>query len=170
MLGAAIALTDAEVKECLGGNVVFMAVPAEEYVDIEFKKKLMKEGVIEFGGGKSEMIRRGAFDDISIVVGHHIAPDTPGYTLANGSTNGFLNKVVSFHGKAAHAAGCPENGVDALNAAMLAMHAIDLQRETFRDEDSVRIHSFLPRAGEAMNVVTENACIVWLYVYAADHE
>lgn len=153
LLGAAIALTRPEVQKTLGGNVAFMAVPSEEYVDTSFKNGLIRKGVIAFGGGKSELIRIGAFDDIAVVVGHHIAPGAPGYLVANGSTNGFVNKVVRFHGRAAHAAGNPEQGLDALNAAMLALHGVDLQRETFRDQDSVRIHSFLPRAGEAINVV-----------------
>ncbi len=110
-------------------------------------------------GGKSELIRLGVFDDISAAIGHHITPDVPGFILANGSTNGFVNKIAYFHGKAAHAASFPDRGADALNAALLAMHSIDLQRETFRDEDSVRIHSFLPKAGEAMNIIADHSCI-----------
>ena len=37
MIGAAFALTDSKVKETLDGQVVFFAVPAEEYGEIEFK-------------------------------------------------------------------------------------------------------------------------------------
>lgn len=155
LLGAAMALRDPEIRDSLGGNVAFMAVPSEEYVDVEFKNGLMRQGKIHYGGGKSELIRLGAFDDINVAVGHHITPEVPGYIVANGTTNGFVNKVVTFHGKAAHAAAFPEKGIDALNAAVLAMHAVDMQRETFRDEDSVRIHSYLPRAGEAINVIAD---------------
>ncbi len=159
MLGAAIALCDPEIRDALDGNVAFMAVPSEEFVDTEFKNGLMEQRIIRYGGGKSELIRIGAFDDISIAIGHHIAPDVPGYALANNTTNGFVNKIVTFRGKSAHAAGSPHLGIDALNAAVLAMHAIDLQRETFRDEDSVRIHSYLPRAGTAINVIAEETCL-----------
>ena len=159
LLGAAIALTDPEIVQALDGNVAFMAAPAEEFVDTEFKVSLIQNGTIRYCGGKSELIRIGAFDDIDIAVGHHITPNIPGYLLANGTTNGFVNKVVTFRGKSAHAAGSPHTGVDALNAAMLALHAIDLQRETFRDEDSVRIHSFMPRAGTAINVIAEETCV-----------
>ncbi len=52
LYGAAIALSDPEVRESLGGNVAFLAVPSEEFVDIEFKNNLMEKGVIQFGGGK----------------------------------------------------------------------------------------------------------------------
>lgn len=154
LLGAVYALTDPRIIEKLDGNVAFMAVPAEEFVDIEFKNNLIRDGIIEFGGGKCELIRIGAFDDISVALGHHTTPSI-GYAIANGSTNGFVNKVVTFTGRAAHAADAPHKGEDALNAAMLALHAVDVQRETLRDKDNVRIHSFLPRAGEAMNVVAE---------------
>lgn len=159
LIGAAIALADEEVHAYLDGTVVFMAVPSEEYVDVEFKNELMKQNRIRYGGGKSELIRIGAFDDIDVAVGHHIVPEVKGYILANGTTNGFLNKIVRFHGKSAHAAAYPEQGIDALNAAVLAMHAVDLQRETFQDQDSVRIHSYLPRAGEAVNIVAEETCM-----------
>ena len=73
MMGALLALTIPEVKDALGGNVVFFAVPAEEYVEMEFKRGLMEQGAIGYGGGKSELIRVGAFDDIDLVLAHHIA-------------------------------------------------------------------------------------------------
>ena len=159
LIGAAIALSDPQVKEALGGNIVFMAVPAEEYVDMEFRMELQKKGVICYGGGKSELIRIGAFDDVDLAVGHHTVCNTNGYLLANGTTNGFVNKTVHFYGKAAHAADRPHEGINALNAAQLMLHAIDLQRETFRDQDAVRIHSILTEAGTATNVITERACV-----------
>lgn len=159
LIGAAIALSDPQVKEALGGNIVFMAVPAEEYVDMEFRMELQKKGVICYGGGKSELIRIGAFDDVDLAVGHHTFCNTNGYLLANGTTNGFVNKTVHFYGKAAHAADRPHEGINALNAAQLMLHAIDLQRETFRDQDAVRIHSILTEAGTATNVITERACV-----------
>ena len=159
LIGAAIALSDPQVKEALGGNIVFMAVPADEYVDMEFHMELQKKGVICYGGGKSELIRIGAFDDVDLAVGHHTVCNTNGYLLANGTTNGFVNKTVHFYGKAAHAADRPQEGINALNAAQLMLHAIDLQRETFRDQDAVRIHSILTEAGTATNVITERACV-----------
>lgn len=155
MLGAAIALTDPEIAAALDGKIAFMAVPSEEFVDTGFKLGLMEQGVIQYAGGKSELIRLGVFDDIDIAVGHHTTPGIPGYQLANNSSNGFVNKLVTFKGKSAHAAGAPHAGVDALNGAMLALHAVDLQRETFKDEDHIRVHSFLPQAGTAMNVIAD---------------
>ena len=152
MMGAMLVLSIPEIKDALGGNVVFFAAPAEEFVEVEFKKGLMERGAIGFGGGKSELIRIGAFDDIDLVVAHHTAPHT---TLAhsNHKSNGFLNKVIRYHGVASHAAEAPHQGIDALNAAHIAMAAINCQRESFREADTVRIHGCISRGGEAMNVI-----------------
>lgn len=43
VVGAAIALADKEIAQALDGQVVFFAVPAEEYGEIEFKNKLKNE-------------------------------------------------------------------------------------------------------------------------------
>ena len=61
VIGAALALTNEDVKKELDGQVVFFAVPAEEYGEIEFKNSLTAQGKIRYGGGKSEIIPLGAF-------------------------------------------------------------------------------------------------------------
>ena len=152
IMGALLGLADPEVKEALGGNVVFFVTPAEEFVEMEFKQGLMKQGVIGYGGGKSELIRIGAFDDIDLVIAHHIMPNID-LALSNHPSTGFMSKIVHYHGVASHAADAPHKGVDALNAATVAMTAVNCQRESFRDQDTVRVHGFLSRGGEAMNVI-----------------
>lgn len=158
LFGAAIALTDPEIAAALDGQVIFFAVPAEEYGEVEFKKQLMKAGKIAYGGGKCELLRIGAFDDVDVAVTHHITTD-PGIYLGHGSNNGFVSKVITIHGRAAHAAGCPEKGINALSAASLGLQALALNRETFRDEDCVRVHPILTRGGDLVNVVPEKAVI-----------
>ena len=155
VVGAAMALADPEVAEAMGGNICFMAVPAEEFVDIEFKNKMIKDGKLAYGGGKCELIHEGAFDDVDIALGHHTMPGAD-YGLYNGSSNGFVNKTVTFKGRAAHAAGSPHEGIDALNAATAAMVNIALQQESFRDEDTVRVHGFISEGGTAVNVIADH--------------
>ena len=155
VVGAAMALADPEVAAAMGGNLCFMAVPAEEFVDVEYKAQLMKDGKLGYGGGKCELIRVGAFDDVDIALGHHIFPGAD-YGVYNNSSNGFVNKTVTFKGRAAHAAGMPHEGVDALNAATAAMVNIALQQESFRDEDTVRVHGFISGGGTAVNVIADN--------------
>ena len=148
LMGSAFALCDPEIKEALDGEVVFFAVPAEEFVEIEFKNQLMKDGKIRYGGGKSELIRIGAFDDIDVAVGHHATMDAD-IQVINNTNNGFLNKIVHFYGVSSHAADAPYKGVDALNAATLAIQAINMQQESYRDQDSVCVHGFISRGGTA---------------------
>lgn len=155
VVGAAMALADPEVAAAMGGNLCFMAVPAEEYVDVEYRTGLMKEGKIRYGGGKCELIRVGAFDDIDIAMGHHTMPGVD-FGIYNSSSNGFVNKTVTFKGRAAHAAGSPHEGIDALNAATAAMVNIALQQESFRDEDTVRVHGFISAGGTAVNVIADH--------------
>ncbi len=155
VVGAAMALADPEVAAAMGGNLCFMAVPAEEYVDVEYRTGLMKEGKIRYGGGKCELIRVGAFDDIDIAMGHHTMPGVD-FGIYNSSSNGFVNKTVTFKGRSAHAAAAPHEGLDALNAATAAMVNIALQQESFRDEDTVRVHGFISAGGTAVNVIADH--------------
>lgn len=154
VVGAAMALTDREVKRAMGGNVCFFAVPAEEFVDIEWKNQMMKEGKLGYGGGKCELIRVGGFDDIDIALGHHATVGSD-FGIINSTSNGFVNKTVTFKGRAAHAAGMPHEGIDALNAATSALVNIALQQESFRDEDSVRCHGFVSNGGSAVNIIAD---------------
>ena len=68
MLGAASALTSSDILESLAGRIAFMAVPAEEYIEIEYRDGLRKDGKIEFLGGKPEMVRLGEFDDVHLAM------------------------------------------------------------------------------------------------------
>lgn len=156
VVGAALALSDPEVRAAMDGNIVFFGVPSEEYVEVDYKNGLREQGVVRYGGGKCELIRIGAMDDIDITIGHHSSASFFGVKLANETSNGFVNKMVAFEGLASHAAGSPHKGLDAMNAAMLAGHAIDIQRESFRDCDTVRIHSYISKGAEAVNVIADD--------------
>jgi amidohydrolase len=153
VIGAAFALADPEIASALGGNVVFFAVPAEEYGEIAFKNQLRDEGKIRYGGGKSELIRIGAFDDIGLSIAHHLSNEGP--STGSGSSNGFVSKVIRILGRSAHAAGAPHLGVNALNAAVLGHTALQFQRETFKDNDSVRVHPIITKGGDLVNVIPD---------------
>jgi len=157
VIGAALALTDPQVAASLDGNVIFFAVPSEEYGEIEFKNQLQKDGKIRYGGGKSELIRIGAFDDIDLSIVHH--SDQQGIQVGSGTSNGFISKVIRYIGREAHAAAAPEKGINAVNAASLGLSGIAYQRETFRDEDSVRVHAIITKGGNLVNVIPNEAVL-----------
>ena len=111
-----------------------MAVPAEEYVEIAYRLKLREEGKLHYLGGKQELIYTGAFDDINLAMMVHSAKGCPEPAVYMGeSSNGFIGKTIQYLGQEAHAAEAPDQGVNALNAAMLGLMGIHALRETFRD-------------------------------------
>ena len=153
MLAVVVGLTDEPVKKGLTGKVSFMATPAEEYIELAYRESLLANGEIEFFGGKQELIKLGFFNDIDIAMLTHTGSETFGTLGTGGSNNGMIGKTIQFIGKAAHAGGSPHLGVNALNAANLALAAIHAQRETFRDADTVRVHPIITRGGAVVNSV-----------------
>ncbi|MBO7148104.1 MAG: amidohydrolase [Lentisphaeria bacterium] len=145
LAGAALGLGGVpEVREKLSGLIAFIACPAEE-CKIDFPDESIK-----YLGGKAELIRRGVFDDIQISFMTHAG----GSYGAAQCSNGFVMKEVIFLGKAAHA-GRPSSGVNALSAARTALNALDSQRDTFQDQDCVRIHGIIKNGGYVVNIVPE---------------
>ena len=51
MLGAACGIMKSDALKHLAGDVVFFGVPAEEYIELAFRKKLVKEGKLHFLSG-----------------------------------------------------------------------------------------------------------------------
>ncbi|MBP1712676.1 MAG: amidohydrolase [Deltaproteobacteria bacterium] len=154
MLGAALGLNSAGADKELSGTIFFLGTPAEEFVEIEERLRLRDEGKIRYLGGKQELIRQGYLQQIQMAMIVHAHSDLPDRKiLFGGSGNGFMAKSVQFRGKAAHAGVSPHEGINALNAACLAMVNIHFQRETFRDEDSIRVHPIITKGGDVVNVV-----------------
>ncbi len=150
----AYALHDTDLMKYLDGDIVLMGVPAEEFVEITYRKKLRDEGKLWFLSGKQEFIRLGEFDDIDITVMQHSSVMEPGFKAGASSVcNGFTAKLINYTGKAAHAGAAPFEGVNALNAAMLGLMAVHAQRETVRDEDHIRVHPIITKGGDIVNVV-----------------
>lgn len=154
MYGAAVGLLTSGVMDHLSGAVDFIAIPSEECVDYQYRNQLMQNGDIHFLGGKPEYLLRGGFDDVDMVLQHHVMEQAPGKRcILNTKSNGFITKTVRFLGKAAHAGSAPEEGINALNMAELALNNIHALRETFRDEDRVRVSMIIKNGGELVNVV-----------------
>lgn len=152
MLGCAVGLR--AVQEHLAGSVCLMAVPAEEYIEIGWRASLRRERKIQYLGGKQQLIYEGAFDEIDLAMMVHSETDAPTpRVVVNGPSSGFVGKQMRFLGREAHAGGAPWKGINALNAATLAIAAIHANRETFQDEDCVRVHPIITKGGELVNTV-----------------
>lgn len=159
MFGTAIGLMRSGVMENLGGSLALMAVPAEEYVELDYRRQLREDGEIEFFGGKQEFIRLGVLDDVDMtVMAHLLAGLGRGIMISEGS-NGFLGKIIRYIGKEAHAGADPHKGINALNAALLGLMGIHAQRETFKDEDNIRVHPIITKGGDLVNNVPSDVVI-----------
>lgn len=153
MLGAAMGLKYAGAMEHLSGDIVLMGVPAEEYVEIEYRQRLLEQGKISFLGGKQEFLALGEFEEIDLCMMFHTSPGKEQKIAVGGTSNGFVGKLIKYKGKEAHAGGAPHAGVNALNAAMLGMMAIHAQRETFKDDDHIRVHPIITKGGDLVNII-----------------
>ncbi|MBI5580375.1 MAG: amidohydrolase [Deltaproteobacteria bacterium] len=154
MLGTAMGLVGAGVGPYLSGQVKFLGCPAEEYLEIEYRLGLMAEGKISFLGGKQELIKLGYFDDVAAAMMVHAFADTPepGF-LMNATGNGFMAKFIRYEGRPSHAGAAPHRGINALNAACIGIMAVHAQRETFQDDDAIRVHPIITKGGDVVNVV-----------------
>lgn len=168
LLGVGLGLVYSDVMKNLDGSVTLFAIPAEEYIEIEYRKKLLEQGKIHFLGGKQELIKLGEFDDIDLAMMFHPAPNAPDRVIyTNLSMNGFIGKMVRYIGKESHAGAAPEKGINALSAAMLGLQAINSLRETFKDDDCIRVHPIITKGGEGVNIVPSEVKIE-AYVRAKD--
>jgi amidohydrolase len=155
ILGAAMGLVGGKAADHLAGEIVFFAVPAEEFIDVEERTVRVAKGEIEFMLGKPELVAKGHFDDVDMAMMVHTGSRDAARKRAflAESSNGALIKRIRFIGRAAHAGSLPQLGINALNAAMIAMQAISAQRETFWEKDTIRIHPIITKGGDAVSVV-----------------
>jgi amidohydrolase len=127
-VGAAVA--SKSIVDNFGGTVYVFGTPAEELF-----------------GGKVPMLQAGVFEGIDAAMIVH-----PGVLdAATCQAMACIGLDVEFFGKAAHAAAYPEEGINALEAMILAFNAINSLRQHIRD--GARIHGIITHGGEAANVV-----------------
>src|SRR4026209_2174524 len=100
------------------------------------------------------MLRLGHLDDVDLGMMIHATPRREEGKLAVPmSNNGCVVKTVRYIGRASHAGGAPHMGVNALYAANIGLMAINALRETFRDEDTIRVHPIITHGGSQVNVI-----------------
>lgn len=107
----------------------------------------------EVDGAKCRMVDNGAFDGYDFAIMVHLYDRNLLYCKLL-ALNSFL---YTFHGKAAHAAAAPWEGINALNGAQLMMHAVDMLRQHVTPD--VRMHAVYRNGGAAPNIVPEEASI-----------
>jgi amidohydrolase len=140
-IGAGIAA--AAVATELGGRLVVLGTPAEEG-----------------GGGKILLAQAGAFEGVDAALMVHPA----GLDLARFGAIAIQQLEVTYSGRAAHAAAAPQAGRNALDAAVLGYVNVAALRQHIRTDE--RVHGIFTSAGQAANVVPDQAAATW-YVRSA---
>ena len=130
----------------LGGSVVVLGTPAEEGL-----------------GGKIDMAKAGAFQGMDVAMIVH--PDVRNIITIEALACSTLD--VEFFGKPAHAAAQPYEGINALEAMILAFTSINSLRQHMKAGG--RIHGIITDGGEAPNIVPAHSAGVFL-VRASDNE
>ena len=155
LFGAAAIMKDKKILSELCGKIRFVSVPAEELIELGYRAGLRERGVIKYLGGKVEFMHRGVFDGVDAVVMAHSGGSGEKRLRVYKGNNGCMAKNITYIGKASHAGGAPERGVNALYAAALGIQAINSIRETFTEENITRVHPIITEGGAAVNVIPE---------------
>ena len=104
----------------------------------------------EATGCKVDMCNAGVFKDYDLAIMVHLDGEE---TRPNSQFLALDCFRARYHGKPAHAAGEPWNGINAVNGVQLAIHAIDMMRQQVRPE--TRIGTWIIAGGTASNVIPE---------------
>ena len=143
-LGAALGAK--AVSDSLGGTIHVIGTPGEEGK-----------------GGKILMAQNGAFSNLDAAMMVH-----PGsYNTAGCIAMAIAFLEVEFHGKASHAAGAPQQGINALEAMIISFNAINSLRQHI--VDGSRVHGIITDGGQAANVVPAHSAGTF-YIRAADDQ
>ena len=100
-------------------------------------------------GAKYNLCKSGVFDDVDLAFQAHLDDFNCMETRMLA-----LNSIeFSFHGKAAHAAQFPEEGINALDSIILMFDGIGLLRQQLRSD--ARVHGIITAGGVATNVIPD---------------
>ena len=133
-LGAALAVRC--ILDRVRGAALLVGCPAEEK-----------------GGGKIALVEAGVFDGTDAAMLVHPSNRTEMVKLALG----MRELTVEYYGKASHAAAAPDQGVNALDAVVLAYTGIGVMRQQARSD--ARIHGIITHGGQAPNIIPDYAAM-----------
>ncbi|OCF38398.1 hypothetical protein I317_07828, partial [Kwoniella heveanensis CBS 569] len=141
-IAALVAMRRAMQEHNLPGTVVLLGTPAEEG-----------------GGGKIKLLKAGAYEDLGACMMLHPGPGLPGQG-GIGPSLARLRVVIDFHGKPAHAAAAPWEGLNALDAAVNAYVGISTLRQQLKP--TTRIHGVISNGGgTAPNIIPARTQMIY---------
>lgn len=135
-LGAGLAA--AAVAAEAGGRLVVLGTPAEEG-----------------GGGKVKLLEAGAFEGVDAAMMVHPAA----VDVSEADVIAIASWRVDYRGVGAHAAASPEQGRNALDAAVLGYNAVAALRQHIGPRE--RVHGVFTKAGDKPNIVPSHTVAEW---------
>ena len=135
-MGFGTAVVLAEMLEELKGSVYLFGSPAEET-----------------GRGKPGLLREGWLKKADAAMMVHPMK----FSALTSNMVNLEGYDITFHGRASHAAGSPENGVNALDAAVIFYNSVGLLRQ--QTLDGSRVHMIITNGGAAVNIIPDTAAL-----------
>jgi len=130
---AGAAMIAADYMDEYGGEIIVLGTPAEE----------------GGGGGKVRLLNAGYLDDCDCAMMLH-----PGFKNMSRDRFTAINRFkFIYHGKAAHAAGDPQSGINALEAVLQLFRGVDGLRLHLKKDISV--HGIITKGGVAINMIPD---------------
>ncbi|EQK43187.1 amidohydrolase family protein [[Clostridium] bifermentans ATCC 638] len=142
--GAGVILS--KVLNEIGGKIIVYGTPAEET-----------------NGAKVIFAEQGVFDELDVAMMVHPSDKT----IESGTSMALYPLQFTYTGKTAHAASCPQDGINALNSVIQLFNGIDALRQHVTPD--VRIHGIITNGGVAANIVPDKA-IAQFYFRASTKE
>lgn len=152
-------LHDLGIPGMTGGRVSFIATPAEEFIEFDYRQKLKEEGKIHYFSGKQNMIEQGIFDDVDCVLSMHVNGETDTLFDVGSTLAGFTVKRAVFTGQASHSGAAAHMGRNALHGASLCMDAVAYMKDQFPASAGLQIHPVLTECGGSVNIIPERAVL-----------
>lgn len=142
--GAGVILS--KILDQVGGRVIVYGTPAEET-----------------DGAKVIFAEQGVFEELDAAMMLHPSDKT----CASGTSTAIYPLQFRYKGKTAHAASCPQDGINALNSVIQLFNGIDALRQHVTPD--VRMHGIIVKGGVAANIVPDEA-VAQFYFRAAKKE
>ncbi|KAL0624226.1 Peptidase M20 domain-containing protein 2 [Plecturocebus cupreus] len=144
-VGAAAALGVRGALECLPRppppvKVIVLGTPAEED-----------------GGGKIDLIEAGAFKHLDVVFMAHPSQENAAY-LPDVAEH---DVTVKYYGKASHSAAYPWEGLNALDAAVLAYNNLSVFRQQMKP--TWRVHGIIKNGGVKPNIIPSYSELIYYF-------
>ncbi|XP_074659893.1 peptidase M20 domain-containing protein 2-like [Tubulanus polymorphus] len=144
-----------DIGHACGHNLVAeVSIAAAKATQVVVKEAGLAAEIVVFGcpaeegyGGKIDMVRKGAFKDIDIALMAHtythdvVCPHLPARITAE----------VNYTGKCCHAIGAPWQGINALDAVVMAYQSLSHLRQHIKPSNT--IHAIITKGGTRLNII-----------------